>query len=147
MIRMMVLRDLKTAYVGSFFGFLWAVLNPLAQLIIYGIVFGVFFKLKPDPVYGTDNYFLFLLCGLIPWQFFAQTVSASTNVLIVNTNLIKKSVGFASEILPVITVISNLISHLIGVLLLLIIIFLFMGQVSPVTPVIMIYLFCIVVLK
>jgi ABC-type polysaccharide/polyol phosphate export permease len=145
MIRMMVLRDLKAAYVGSLFGLFWAVLNPMAQLVIYGIVFGVFFKSKPDPVYGTDSFFLFLLCGLIPWQFFSQTVSASTNVLIMNTSLIKKAVGFDAEILPVITVISNIISHFIGVVLLLIIILVFMGRVSPITPVIMVYLFFIVI--
>jgi ABC-type polysaccharide/polyol phosphate export permease len=145
MIRMMVLRDLKAAYIGSFFGFLWAILNPLAQLVVYGIVFGVFFKSKPDPAYGTDNFFLFLLCGLIPWQFFAQAVSASTSVLITNTNLIKKAVGFDAEILPIITVISNIISHFIGVLLLLIIVLVFMGRISPITSVIIIYLFFIAV--
>jgi ABC-type polysaccharide/polyol phosphate export permease len=142
---MMVIRELKAAYIGSFFGFLWAVLNPLAQLAIYGIIFGVFFKSKPDLVYGTDSYFLFLLCGLIPWQFFAQTVSASTNVLIANTNLIKKAVGFDAEILPVIPVISNIISHFIGVLLLLFIVLVFMGRISSITPVLVIYLFFIMI--
>lgn len=144
MIRMMVLRDLKAFYVGSLFGFFWAVINPLAQLVIYGIVFGIFFRSTPDPVYGTDSFFLFLLCGLIPWQFFAQTVSATTNVLVLNTNLIKKAVGFNSEILPVITVLSNLISHFIGVLLLMAIVVISTGRLSMASPVILLYLFLIV---
>jgi ABC-type polysaccharide/polyol phosphate export permease len=145
MIRMMAIRDLKAMYVGSLFGFFWAVLNPLAQLVIYGVVFGVFLKATPDKVYGTDSYFLFLLCGIIPWQFFAQTVGASANVLVSNTNLIKKAVGFNAEILPVITVISNLISHFIGVVLLLLIVLVFTGRLSPATPVIILYLFIIVI--
>lgn len=145
MIRMMAIRDLKAVYVGSLFGFSWAVLNPLAQLAIYGVVFGVFLKSKPDPVYGTDSYFLFLLCGLVPWQFFAQTVSASTNTLLAHSNLVKKAVGFNSEILPVITVLSNIITHLIGVALLLVIVLVFSGRLSPATPVIVLYLFFIVI--
>ena len=144
MIRMMAVRDLKAVYVGSLFGFFWAVLNPLAQLAIYGLVFGVFFKAKPDPRYGTDSYFLFLLCGLVPWQFFAQTVSSSTNVLVSNGNLIKKAVGFNAEILPVITIISNIITHFIGLGLLLAIVMVFTGRLSLATPVIFFYLFIII---
>lgn len=145
MIRMMAIRDLKAVYVGSLFGFFWAVINPLTQLVIYGVVFGIFFKSKPDPVYGTDSYFLFLLCGLVPWQFFAQTINASTGVLISNANLIKKAVGFNAEILPVITVISNIFSHLIGIGLLLLVILAFTGRLSLVTPIIFLYLFFIAV--
>ncbi len=145
MVRMMAIRDLKAMYVGSLFGFFWAVINPLAQLAIYGVVFGVFLKSKPDPVYGTNSYFLFLLCGIVPWQFFAQTVNASTNVLLSNTNLVKKAVGFNSEILPVITVLSNLIGHLIGVVLLLAIVFIFTGKLSLMAPVILLYLCFIII--
>jgi ABC-type polysaccharide/polyol phosphate export permease len=145
MIRMMAIRDLKAVYVGSLFGFFWAIMNPLVQLAIYGVVFGVLLKSRPDPVYGTDSYFLFLLCGLVPWQFFAQTVSTSANVLVSNNNLIKKAVGFNSEILPVITVLSNLLSHLIGVVLLLAIVFIITGKLSLMTPVVLVYLFFIVV--
>ncbi len=145
MIRTMAVRDLKAMYVGSLFGFFWAVLNPLAQLAIYGVVFGMLLKSKPDPVYGTDSYFLFLLCGIVPWQFFAQAVISSTNVLVANSNLIKKAVGFNAEILPVISVFSNMISHFIGVALLLAIVLASIGRLSPVILVILVYLFFIVI--
>jgi|SRR3990172_2761723 len=145
MIKMMAMREMKAVYVGSLFGLLWAVINPLSQLLIYGIVFGVFFKSTPDPVYGTDSYLLFLLCGLIPWQFFSQTVSASTVVIVSNGNLVKKAVGFSSEILPIITVISNIISHMIGVGLLLMITLAVTGRLTLFTPVILLYLFFIAV--
>jgi len=141
MLRMMTLRELKATYVGSMFGFLWAVISPLAQLVIYGIVFGVFFKSKPDPAYGTDNYLIFLLCGLIPWQFFSQTVASTTGSILSNSNLIKKSVGFRPEVLPIITVVSNIISHLISVTLLLIVIILYSGRIPLAAPVVIVYLF------
>jgi len=141
MIRVMALRELKATYIGSLFGFFWAVINPLSQLLIYGIVFGIFFKSVPDPVYGTDSFLLFLLCGLIPWQFFSQTIASSTSVIVSNGNLIKKAVGFPSEVLPIVTMLSNLISHLIGVILLILILILSTGTVNIYSPLVFVYLF------
>src|SRR3990172_11529598 len=143
MIKMMAMREMKAVYVGSLFGLLWAVINPLSQLLIYGIIFGVFFKSRPDPVYNTDSYLLFLLCGLIPWQFFSQTVTASTTSITSNSNLIKKAAGFPSEILPIITVTSNLISHLIGVGLLILALILTTSNLTLAIPVIFVYMFFI----
>ena len=145
MLKMMVLREFKASYVGSAFGFLWAVLNPLLQVAIYGVIFGLLFKAKPDHVYGTDNYLLFLLCGLVPWQFFAQAITASSTSIRSNPNLIKKAVGFPSEVFPVVTIISNLISHLISLSLLLILLVVLSGQLSVVIPFIFVYLFFITI--
>lgn len=143
LIRSMAVRDLRSRYVGSLFGFFWAVVNPLAQVAIYGIVFGLFFKSKPDPIYGTDSYLLYLLCGLIPWQFFNETVGASSGVILSNSNLVKKAVGFSSEILPIITVTTGIINHLIGVGLLLLVTILFTAKLTLMTPLIFLYLFFI----
>ncbi|MBE9528229.1 MAG: ABC transporter permease [Proteobacteria bacterium] len=141
MLRTMAARDLKAMYVGSVFGLLWAVLNPLFLVAIYGIVFGVFMKSTPGAVYKTDSFFLFLLCGLVPWQFFTQALTTSSGVLVANSNLVKKAVGFPSEILPIVVVISNIISHLISVALLLIILIIFNHSLPITTPYIFIYLF------
>ena len=143
MIRTMALRELRSHYVGSLFGLLWAVIYPLTQVAIYSVVFGIFFKSKPPPNYGTDSFFLYLLCGLIPWQFFAQTVSAMSNVIVSNKNLIKKAVGFPVEILPIVTVISQVLSHLISVGLLLVILIVVKGNITLSTPIIFLYLFFI----
>jgi len=125
MVMTMAVRELKVRYIGSTFGLLWAVINPLTQVAIYGIIFGIFFNAKPDPTYGTHSYFLYLICGLIPWQFFSQAVSSSTGVIPANRNLIMKAAGFPSEVLPIITIISQIMSHLIalGVLVIILIIF------------------------
>lgn len=137
----MALRELKATYVGSFFGFFWAVLNPLSQILIYGIVFGYFLRGSPPPQYGTDSYFLYLVAGLIPWQFFAQTVGASSPVLLTNRNLVKRAAGFPSEVLPIVTVISNIIGQLVSILLLFIIVVAFSHQLSPNVLLVFLYLF------
>ena len=139
-IRTMVARDLRAQYVSSIFGLLWAVLEPISQLAIYGMFFGVFLKSKVDPVYGTDSFFIYLLCGLIPWQFFAQSVNSSTNAIVSNSNLVRKAVGFPSEILTIIKVLTNSIGHLIGMALLLVIVSVFTG-VTPYVPLFFVYLF------
>ena len=74
MIKTMAVRDLKARYIGSLFGFLWSIINPLSQVVIYGVVFGLFLNHKPDPIYRTDIFVLYLLCGLMPWLFFSQTL-------------------------------------------------------------------------
>jgi ABC-type polysaccharide/polyol phosphate export permease len=88
MLGAMALRELKATYVGSFFGFFWAVLNPLGQICIYGVIFGFFLKGSIPSEYGTKSFFLYLVAGLIPWQFFAQCVAASAVVLLTYSNLV-----------------------------------------------------------
>jgi len=139
MLRMMAVRELKSTYVGSAFGVAWAVISPLFQLLIYGIIFGVFFNARPAPGYGTDSYMLYLLCGLVPWLFFSQTVSATSRSVSNNFSLVKKAVGFPSEILPVVTVISNLLSHAISLVILMVIIH-FMHGLQPASPLVFVYL-------
>ena len=136
----MVVRDLRAQYVGSVFGVFWALIEPLSQVAIFGIFFGVFLKVKPDPIYRTDSYFVYLLCGLIPWQFFASAVNSSSMVLVSNSNLVKKAVGFPSEILPIINILSSNISHLIAMGLLFVIV-IFSAGVSAYMPLFIIYMF------
>lgn len=140
MLRMMAMRELKSTYVGSVFGVAWAVISPLFQLLIYGIIFGVFFNARPAAGYGTDSYMLYLLCGLVPWQFFSQTVTATSRSVSGNMSLVKKAVAFPSEILPVVTVISNLLSHVISLVILMVIIH-FMHGIQAASPLVFVYLF------
>lgn len=139
----MSVRDLKARYVGSMFGLMWAVIFPLAQFAIYGIIFGVFFKSRPDPVYGTDSFFLYLLTGLLPWIFFSQAMNTATSTVIMNQTLIKKAVGFPSEILPIVKVISALMSHMIGLVIIFVVLIIFTGGIPAYAPFILIYLFFI----
>jgi ABC-type polysaccharide/polyol phosphate export permease len=141
MLKTMALRELKTIYVGSFFGFFWAVINPLCQIAIYGVVFGFFLKGTVPPTYGTKSFFLYLVTGLVPWQFFAQTVGASSSVLLVYSNLVKRAVGFPCEVLPIVGVISNAVSQLVSILLLYVIVIVFAGTPSLGMLLVFVYFF------
>ena len=146
MLRAMALRELKATYVGSFFGFFWAVLNPLCQIAIYGAVFGFFLKGTPPPQYGTKSFFLYLVAGIIPWQFFAQTVGASTGVLFTYRSLVKRAAGFPCEVLPIVSVVSSTVSQLVSVGLLFAIVVAFTHRASPVMLLVLVYLFFAMIL-
>lgn len=146
MLKAMALRELKATYVGSFFGFFWAVLNPLCQIAIYGVVFGFFLKGTVPPEYGTESFFLYLVAGLIPWQFFAQTIGASSNVLLAYGNLVKRAVGFPCEVLPIVTVISNTVSQLVSIALLYAIVIAFTRTVSLNMLLVLVYLLFAVII-
>lgn len=143
MIWSMAIRDLQAKYVGSIFGLFWAVINPFTMIAIYGFVFGYLLKARPAPDSGTDSYLVYLTCGLMPWQFFNQTVNASANTVLSNANLIKKAVGFPTEILVIVTVITNIINHLIGLSVVFVILLIFNGHIPLAAPVIIVYMFLI----
>jgi ABC-type polysaccharide/polyol phosphate export permease len=104
-------RDLKARYRGSVLGFLWSFINPLLLLLTYGLVFKyVFPGARPR---NMEPYFLFLFCGLLPWTWFQSSIAESAGVLIAGGNLIKK-VLFPAEVLPVVTVVANLVHFLLG---------------------------------
>jgi ABC-2 type transport system permease protein len=70
-------RDLKSRYKKSVLGWLWSLINPAVTLGIYTVVFGVFLGAQA-PVAGngtTQNFALFLFCGLVAWNFFSGTVN------------------------------------------------------------------------
>ena len=102
-------RELKARYRGSVLGFFWSFVNPLLLLLVYTFVFAY---VMPPPK-DIHNYALFLFCGILPWTWFSASLLESSNVLITGGNLIKK-VMFPAEILPIVTVLSNLVHFLLG---------------------------------
>ena len=116
-------RDLSTRYLGSTLGVLWAVIHPLVLLISYTFIFAILFRPGlPD----SEHFVLYLFAGLLPWLYFQDTVQRSATTLIEYSNLIRRTV-FPSEILPVVIAGSNVITHLIGVGLLLVVLYFFHG--------------------
>lgn len=146
MIRSMAVRNLKQQYVGSVLGVLWSVVYPLFEVAIYWLVFGLIMaRGKPDAFYGTESFLLFLICGLIPFQFFSGAVGQSTTSIVSNQNLVKKAVGFPTEILPIVTITTQLIDHFIGVGLIFLAVVLFKGGITIYVLSFLIYLFLITV--
>jgi ABC-type polysaccharide/polyol phosphate export permease len=116
LIASLVGRELKARYRGSVLGFVWSFVNPLLLLLTYGLVFTVMLPVRRSP--GMEPYFLFLFCGILPWTWFNSSVLESSGVLIAGSNLIKK-VLFPAEVLPVVTVLANLVHFLLGLPILL----------------------------
>lgn len=117
----LVLRDLRSKYKRSFLGWTWSLINPLFLTFVYTIVFEYFLKNQPLKAHpsGLRVFSLYLLCGMLPWNFFQASIFGSIGSLVGNANLIKKTY-FPRDLLPASTVASNLVSHAIEMGLLLV---------------------------
>jgi lipopolysaccharide transport system permease protein len=120
-------RDIKVRYKQTTLGVIWAILRPLLTMIVFTFVFGRVAKMDTAT---TTPYAIIVFAGLLPWQFFANALTESSNSLIGNTNLITK-VYFPRMIIPASSVITSFIDLLISFGLLLGI-FVFYGYVPPV---------------
>ncbi len=111
LIRNLVLKDLKLKYRDSALGFLWSLANPLLLMLVYSFVFTHMVRV------GIRDFPLFLLAGILPWNFFASSVMMSTGSVIDNANLIRK-VWLPIEVFPVATVFFNLAQFLFALIVL-----------------------------
>jgi lipopolysaccharide transport system permease protein len=126
LLKNLILRDLKHRYVGSIGGFLWSVVHPLVLLVSYTFVFGVVLEQEMGPEFGTDSFAIFVICGLLPWLLFTDTIMRNCSVISDNAPLITKTV-IPAEVLPLSITISNLIHHVIGMAILLAVMVFFQG--------------------
>ena len=110
LIQSLVSRELKARYRGSVLGFFWSFINPLLLLLVYTFVFK---NVLPNKNPAAEPYSLFLFCGILPWTWFSSALMESSGVLISGGNLIKK-VLFPAEILPIVTVLANMVHFLLG---------------------------------
>lgn len=104
----LVMRDIKGQYRRTFLGQLWSIVNPLATMIVYTIVFAVIFRAQPPPgdPSGLDLYPLWLMSGLLPWSFFTRVVNGGLTSVVSNAGLIKK-VYFPRMQLPLAVMLST----------------------------------------
>jgi lipopolysaccharide transport system permease protein len=109
LIQSLVARELKARYRGSALGAFWSFINPLLLLSVYTLVFSYFVPARDD----VKPYALFLCCGLLPWTWFASSLNESTNSLVAGGNLIKK-VLFPAEVLPIVSVLTNMVQFLLA---------------------------------
>ena len=126
----LVQRDFQQRYVGSAAGWLWGVVHPLVLLASYIFVFQVCLKVKLPPNAVTQNYTMYLFCGVLPWLLFSETVTRSASSMVEHSNLITKTV-FPAEVVPVSIFLSTLIQHLIALALLIGATVFTVGTVSP----------------
>lgn len=86
-------KELKVRYKSSFFGYLWSIANPLLFAMIYYFIFKLVMRVQ------IPNYTVFLITGLFPWQWFANSANNSLFSFISNSQIIKKTV-FPRSVIP-----------------------------------------------
>ena len=101
-------------YAQTILGFLWAILQPLTQIIIFTIIFGKVAKIATDGI----PYFLFTTVAIIPWTFISQAMSQSSQSLVTGQNILGK-VYFPRLIFPLTSVLAKLVDFGISLLILL----------------------------
>jgi len=98
-----VRREFQAKYRNSLLGAAWSVLNPLAMILIYTVIFSQVMKAKMPGVDSTFSFGIYLCAGVLTWQFFAEVVGRSQSIFIENANMLKK-LSFPRLCLPAIVV-------------------------------------------
>lgn len=107
-----VKRDVQLRYRSTMLGIAWVILQPLAMILIYTVIFGQVMKAKLPGVEGTYSYSIYLCSGIITWGLFTEIIQRSQSVFLDNANLLKK-LTFPPLTLPVIVVATALLNFTI----------------------------------
>ena len=99
-------RDLRAKYKGSVLGLAWTLALPAALLGVYLVVFSVLWKAEATE---TEDYWLFLLCGLPPWVLFATSLQGGSRSLVENAPIIRK-VRFPRQLVPLSVVATEVVA-------------------------------------
>ena len=112
-------RDIKVRYKQTVIGALWSIIRPLLTMIVFTIVFSKIAKLPSE---GAAPYAIMVYAGMLPWQFFSNSLSEASNSLIGNANLISK-VYFPRLIIPTASIITSFIDFLISFVIMVLLMF------------------------
>jgi ABC-type polysaccharide/polyol phosphate export permease len=112
LVRNLVVRDLKARYKNSILGFFWSLVNPLLMMAVFSVVFTYMMPSRSIP-----HFPIFALCAILPWNFFNTSIMGSITSIVGNAHLIKK-VYFPREVLPLSTVLSNLVNFALAMVVL-----------------------------
>ncbi len=115
-------KEIKIRYKNTFLGYLWSIANPLAFAFVFYIAFKVVMRIE------MENYTLFLIAGLFPWQWFSNSINVSPLIFLGNASIIKK-INFPRNIIPLATVLQDMLHFILSIPV--IVIFLFIYRKSP----------------
>lgn len=119
-------RDIKVRYAQSVLGVGWAVGRPLAQMVIFTVVFGSLLKVGSP----GGNYALFSYVALVPWSYFSAVLNDATSSLVRNRNMLTK-VYFPRMIMPFASILGGAVDFVLSMLLLVVLMVLFRVTPSP----------------
>lgn len=133
--RNLTLRELRGKYKRSALGWFWSLLNPLATMVTFAVIFQVVLQVKPitGSPSGLTNFPCFLLCGLLPWNFLATGMTGGMGAPVQNAALIKK-VYFPREVLTASVVASWAVQFCIELLVLMTVLLFFGNFALPYLP-------------
>jgi len=109
----LVLRDVTVLYKQTVLGIAWAVLTPFFSMVVFSIIFGLLLRVPSDGV----PFPVFNFTALLPWTYFSQSLTASTNSLIQGTSIFTK-VYFPRVFIPLVPIFSKLVDFGIAFVLL-----------------------------
>lgn len=109
----MARRQVAERNAGTLGGFAWEIIHPLSMVLIYWFVFAVGFRAKGP---GEMPFILYFATGMLPWLTFASVLNGSTNSILANAHLVKKTI-FPTEVLSIVHLLSAMVSHLILLLI------------------------------
>ncbi len=121
----LTVRDLKVRYKNSVLGIAWSLLNPLLMMMVFTLVYTVMLGQS-----NRHDYPVFILSGLLPWNFFSASIMGGTGSIVGNSSLIKK-VYFPRETLPLALLLSNLVNFLVALPMLVVLSLLLGVQLTP----------------
>lgn len=104
----LIVNDFKKQYLGSYLGLVWAFLQPMTFMFVIWFVFDI--GMRAGPPVGDTPFFLWLICGMVPWFFISGALTSGTGAVVSNAFLVKK-VHFRVSVLPMIKISSELIIH------------------------------------
>ncbi len=110
----LAIRDIKLRYRKPYLGFFWMLIIPFATAIVYKVLFSDFLHVASSPY----PFFIYLLTALLPWSYFHSAVQTACRSILDNRNIVSQ-ISFPKYILPVSTVLANLINFLPTILVLL----------------------------
>lgn len=111
-----VKREFQSAYSNSLLGAVWTVLNPLAMIVVYTVIFSQIMRARLPGLDSSVAYSIYLCAGILTWGFFTEIISRSLNIFLEHANLIKK-VSFPRICLPIIVLLSTGLNFFIMLIL------------------------------
>ncbi|MBF0673444.1 MAG: ABC transporter permease [Salinibacterium sp.] len=135
----LTMREVKGKYKRTVFGQLWSLANPLALMLIYTFVFAFIIRIElpPGDPSGLNVFAIWLLCGLLPWIFFANVLNSGVTSLVSNAGLIQK-VAFSRVVLPLSQVASAAYNWLFEIAVLVVVLSILGAFVLPWLPLVVV---------
>jgi lipopolysaccharide transport system permease protein len=124
LLKQLVMRDIKILYKKSMLGVGWTLISPLLQLAVFAFIFR-----RVLPV-NISRYTSFIFCGLLVWTWFQTSLVHSTGLITGNRPMIRMP-GFPIAILPIVTVMTGMIHYLIAIPVLILLVLIDGGYLSP----------------